>query len=61
MITSITTHDGTVIVTDAKTGVSVSAPTYSDALRELHRRTNSRRVKSWSPWGAQPISERVSA
>ena len=61
MITSITTHDGTVIVTDPKTGISVSAPTYFDALRELQRRSSARPVKSWSPWGAQPIAKRLSA
>lgn len=61
MITSITTHDGNVIVTDPTTGVSVSASTYAEALAELRRRTSARPVKAWSPWGAQSISARVSA
>lgn len=61
MITSISTHDGTVIVRDPKSGLSASGRDYYEALRELERLTAARPVKAWTPWGPTPLTDRVPA
>lgn len=48
------THDGNVLVHDRDTGVTVSRPSYSEALAEIERLNTARPVKAmpgaWSPW-----------